>query len=144
MRLGFETEGEGDSRAERSVDSEEKSLRKSKGIRPASSGKVRQTSPKSQEKVDLGSGQARGADRRSGFSRGSDPMLGRIRGRYLGLGLDNRATPSPCPKSSPSLVGLDSTDPCHLKEARTEIGLSRGPFPRPLCLLLSRALLLDL
>ena len=114
MRLGLEVEGKGDLRAERSVDSEEKSLRKTKGIRHVSSGRVRQIYPKSQEKVDLGLGQAHGVDRRSGFARGSDPVLGRVQGRYLGLGLDNRVAPSPSPKSLPSFTGLDSTDPCHL------------------------------
>ena len=39
--------------------------------------------------MDLGSGQACGADRRSGSACGSDPKLGQAQGRYSGLGLDN-------------------------------------------------------
>ena len=65
-----------------SVDSEEKRLRKMKGIRPVSSGKVRQTYPKSQENADHESSQACGVDRRSSFARGMDPMLGRVQSMY--------------------------------------------------------------
>ena len=82
--------------------------------------------------MDLGSGQPHGADRRSGFAHGSDPMLGLVQGRYLGLGLDNQVVPSPSPSliSLPSLDGLDSTDPCHLREVGTGTRLSQGPSSR--------------
>ena len=85
-----------------------------------------------QGKADLS--QARGADRRSGFAYGSNPVLSRVQGRYLGLGLDNQIVPSPIHKSLPSLTGLDSTDPCHLNEAGTRTRLSQGPSSRPFML----------
>ena len=66
--------------------SKEKSFKKNEGTRPVASGKVRQIYTKSQEKVDLGSGQACGADRRSSSVCRSDLELGRAHGRYLGLG----------------------------------------------------------
>ena len=63
-------------------------------------------------------------------------MLGRVQGRYLGLGLDNQVvpSPSPSPKSLPSLAELDSTDPCHLREVGTGTRLSQGPSSRPFML----------
>ena len=67
--------------------SKEKSFRKNEGTRPVASSRVRQICTKSQEKVDLGSGQACGADRRSGSVCISDLELGRAQGRYLGLGV---------------------------------------------------------
>ena len=84
MSSGFEVEGEGGTHAGRSVRSEEKSFGKNEGTRPVASGRVRQICTKSQEKVDLGSGQACGGDRRSGSVCGSEPELGRA--QVLGVG----------------------------------------------------------
>ena len=113
------------------MSSREESLGKTEGTRPVSSGRVWQICPKSQEKVDLGSGQACGVDRRSGSACGSDPELGQAQGQYLGLGLDNRVAPSPSPTSQSPLAGLDSIDPIHLKAVGMGIGLSQGPLLRP-------------
>ena len=82
---GLEVEGDDATRAGRSVSPEAESLGKTEGTWPVSSSRVRQICPKSQVKVELGSGQAHGADRRSGSACGSDPELGRGQGRYLGL-----------------------------------------------------------
>ena len=56
---------------------EEESLGKTEGTWPVSSSRVWQICPKSEEKVDLRSGQACSADRRSGLACSSDPKLGR-------------------------------------------------------------------
>ena len=75
--LGLEVEDDRDTRAGRSVSSEEKGVEKTDGTRTVSSRSVRQTYPKSQENVYLGSGQARGVVRGSGSACGLDPKLGR-------------------------------------------------------------------
>ena len=104
---------------------------KTEGTWPVSSGRVRQIYPKSQVMVDLGSGQACSADCRSGSACGLDPELGRAKGRYLGLGLDNQVVPSPSPTSWSPLAGLDSIDPSRLKAIGMGIGPSQGPLLRP-------------
>ena len=123
MSSGLEVEGDDATRVGRSVSSEEESLGKTEGTWHVSSGKVRQICPKSQVMVDLGWGRACGADRRSRLTCGSDPELGRAKGRYLGLGLDNQVAPSPSPTSRSPLAGLDSIDPSHLKA----VGIGIGP-----------------
>ena len=62
MSLGFEVEGEGDTHAGRNVSLEEESLVKTEGTWLVSLGRVWQIYPKSQENVDLRSGQACSAD----------------------------------------------------------------------------------
>ena len=74
---GLEVEGDDATRARRRVIPKAESLGKTEGTWHVSSGRVRQIYPKSQVKVDLGSGQAYGADCRSGSACGSDPKLGR-------------------------------------------------------------------
>ena len=56
--LRLEVEGDDVTRAGRSVRTEVERLGKFEGTRPVSLGRARQTRPKSQEKEDLGSGQA--------------------------------------------------------------------------------------
>ena len=68
--LGLEVEGDDVTRAGRSVRPEVESLGRFEGTRLVSSGRVRQTHPKPQEKVHLGLGQACRADRRSGLAYG--------------------------------------------------------------------------
>ena len=77
----LEVEDGRDTRAGRSMSSKEKGVGKTDGTRTNSSSNVRQTYPKSQEKVDLGSGQARGAVRRSGSACGLDPSRVEPKGR---------------------------------------------------------------
>ena len=122
--LGLEVEGDDATCAERSVNLKAKSLGKTEGTWPVPSGRVRQIYPKSQAKVDLGSGQVYDVDRRPGLACGSDPELGQAHGRYLGLGLDNQVTPSPSPTSWSPLARLDSIDPSRLKAVGMGIGSS--------------------
>ena len=103
---------------------------------------MRRICTKSQEKVDLGSGQTCGADRRSGSVCGSNPELGRAQGRFLGLGLDNQVAPSPSPNRWPSLIGLDSIDPTRLKATGMGIRPSQGPLPRPFMPYISKSLVI--
>ena len=59
--------------------------------------------------------------------------MGRVQGRHLGLGLDNRVALSPSPTSRPALDGSDSFDLSFLKAEAAEmgVGLSRGSLLRP-------------
>ena len=86
-------------------------MEKTDGTRTVSLGSVRQPYPKSQEKVDLGSGRAQG--------------------KNLGLGQDNRVVLSPRCNRRSHLAGLGPADPTHLKASGMEIWPSQGPFLRP-------------
>ena len=55
-------------------------LGKAEGTRPVSSGRVRQTQSKSQEKMQLGSSQANKVDRGSGSAFDVDRELGQVQG----------------------------------------------------------------
>ena len=131
MSPGLEVDDGRDTCARRSVSSEEKGVENTDGTRTVSSGSVRQTYPKSQEKVDLGLGQTRGVVRGLGSASGLDPELGRAQGKNLGSGQDNRVVLSPRCNSRSPLAGLGSDDPIHLKVAGMEIGSSQGSLLRP-------------
>ena len=130
-RSGLKVEGDDVTRAGRSASPEVESLGKIEGTWLVSSGRVQWTRPKSQDKVDLGSGQACCVDRGSGSVCGLVPELGRVQGRHLGLGLDNRVAPSPSPTSRSPLDGSNSFGPSRLKAAGMGVGLSQGPLLRP-------------
>ena len=128
---GLKVEDGGDTRAGRSMRSKEKGVENTDGTRIVSSGSVRQIYPKSQEKVDLGSGQACGEDRGSGSACELDLGSGQAQGKNLGLDQDNRVVPSPRCNRRSHLAKSGSADPTHLKAAGMEIRPRQGPLLRP-------------
>ena len=95
MGLGFEAEGEDDTRVGRSVRSEGDGLGKADGTRSVSLGKVRHPLFETQEEKQPGSGQVLGSDRGSSPDLDSSRELGRTLGRIPGLGLDFRVALCP-------------------------------------------------
>ena len=103
--LGFEVEGEDDTRVGRSVRSKGDGLGKAGGTRFVSLGRVCHPLFETQEEKQPGSGQVLGSDRGSGPNLDSSKELGRPLGWVPGLGLDFRVALCPVPPIGLFLTG---------------------------------------